>query len=249
MTEANKPFEFDEDIHEISFAATTRKGETRTVHHRLRKPTLEELNERESQIKYETIKINPKEIEVRNDQRTADANLWGKIVQAVKGYKDADDWRELSDEEKSKFNGSHKSQAIQGLYAGQSKIEGDGDYVPIGPVEWTVRQEIGPNEEPDFVVRHILREPTEDERLRYNRIASSTRYVTGAKKEQAQVRTNLKAHIEVYNALIQNIKGATVAGMEFEISDRKQFLDAIDPIWKRDVIQCLMTNLEAQISD
>jgi hypothetical protein len=35
-------------------------------------------------------------------------------------------------------------------------IEGDGDYVPIGPAEWTVRQEIGANEEPDFIVHAPL---------------------------------------------------------------------------------------------
>jgi hypothetical protein len=167
MNETMKPFEFDEQIHEISFPATTLKGGTRIVCHRLRKPTLEELNNRESQIKYETTKVNSQETEIKTDQHAADAWLWEKIAQSVKGYGQRDDWQELSEEDKARFNGSHKSDAISLLYSSKSEIEGDDDYVPIGPAEWTVRQEIGEDEEPDFIVRHIMREPTEAERSRY----------------------------------------------------------------------------------
>jgi hypothetical protein len=215
----------------------------------LRKPTLEELNERESLIKYETVKINSRETEARSDQQAADARLWERVVEAVKGYDGGEEWRDLDDHSKSRFNPSHKSDAINLLYAMKSEIHGDDDFVPIGPSDWTVRQEIGPNREPDFVVYHVLREPSEEERQRYNRGKSSTAYVAGTRREEARMRTYLKASIELYDALIQEIKGGTVGGDQFSESNRKAFLAAVDPLMKRDAVQTLLAALEAQMSD
>lgn len=247
--DARQPFAFDEKIHEISFPATTLKGTTKTVTHRLRKPALDELHNREAKIKYETIKVSARELEIKSDQREADAWLWARIVLAVRGYGSNDDWQELSDEDKARFNAQHKSDAIALLYSGKSRIDGDGDYVPIGPAEWTVRQEIGADDEAAFIVRHVLREPTGEERLRYSQNASSSRYLTGAKKEQVRVLGSLKAHIELYDALILRIEGGTVRGVELSAANRREFLAAIDPIWKRDVVQTLMAAFEAQLSD
>jgi hypothetical protein len=249
MSEGNGFFQFDEQIHIVSFPATTKAGGTRTVSHRLRKPTLEELNEHQGLIKYETVKANSRETEVRTDQSAADARLWERIVEAVRYYDGGDEWQELDIAAKARFNPSHKSDAINLLYAVRSKIEGDGDFVPIGPSDWTIKQEIGPNKDPDFVVYHVLREPTEEERQKYTRAKSSTMYVAGARREEARIRTYLKAHIELYDALVQEIKGATVAGESFSSPKRKEFLAAIDPMWKRDVVQTLMGALEAQMSD
>ena len=244
-----KLFEFDEQTHIVSFPATTKKGNTRVVSHRLRKPTLEELNERESLIKYETVKINSRETEARTDQSAADARLWERIIEAVRGYDGSEEWRELEDAAKSRFNPSHKSDAVTLLYAMKSEIYGDDDFVPIGPSDWTVKQEIGANRDPDFVVYHVLREPTEEERQRYNRGKSSTAYVAGTRREEARMRTYLKASVELYDALIQEIKGGTVEGEAFSASNRKKFLFAVDPLMKRDALQTLLGALEAQMSD
>lgn len=249
MSEANGFFQFDEQTHIVSFPATTKKGGTRTVSHRLRKPTLEELNERESLIKYETVKINSRETEVRTDQSAGDARLWERVIEAVRGYDSGEEWRELDDQAKSRFNPSHKSDAITLLYAMRSEIHGDDDFVPIGPSDWTIKQEIGPNREPDFVVYHVLREPTEEERQRYSRGKSSTAYVAGTRREEARMRTYLKPSIELYDALVQEIRGGVVGGEAFSASNRKAFLAMIDPLMKRDAIQTLLGALEAQMSD
>src|SRR5262245_58596655 len=103
-----KPFEFDEQIHEVGFPATMKNGKKRTVYHRLRKPTLKELNEREGQIQRETTKLNARETEIRSNQSTADTNLWYKVIVAVKGYDRGEEWRGLSDAEKEGFNSAHK---------------------------------------------------------------------------------------------------------------------------------------------
>lgn len=249
MSESNGFFAFDESETVVSFPATTKSGKTRTVSHRLRKPTAEELNKRESLVKYETVKAGARETEVRSDSRSADVWLWDQVAEAVSGYDGGEEWRDLDDATRKNLNPSHKTDAINLLYALRSEIEGEGDYVPIGPSDWTVKQEIGPNREPDFVVYHVLREPTEEERQKYNRAKSSTMYLAGARREEARVRTYLKPACELYDATVQDVKGGTVSGEAFSQSNRKGFLAAIDPMLKRDAIQTLMFALEAQMSD
>ncbi len=241
-------YPFDADSFEVAFNARPTAENPTIVYHRLRKPTLQELIERESQITYELIELNSREDEIKSDDETANARLWDKIVLQVKGYRGFDEWREITDEEKAQMKPGHKVTAIRALYAGSCSIEGDEDGVSIGADVWTIRQEIGAGNEPDFIVRHTLREPTEAERVKFKRSNSSTSYVKGAKKSQVRVRTNLKAYCELYDALIENVTGATVTD-EYWSQRSRDFLSAIDPIWKRQVIQTLMSALEAQLSD
>lgn len=245
-----KLYAFDEDS-EVPINARPNSETPLIVYHKLRKPTLQELTERESQIVYEMIEINSREEEMKTDDDVANGKLWDKIILQVRGYRGADDWRELTDEEKAAMRPGHKSTAIRAMYAGTCEVEGDEDGVSIGPDTWTVKQEIGLTKgDPDYIVRHILREPTEAERSKYKRSASSTSYIKGAKKARVMVRTNLRAYVELYDALMVVVDHGTVAGQAYlGAENRAQFLAAIDPIWKRQVIQTLMSSLEAQISD
>lgn len=246
--EASKLYPFDLEFIAVSFNARPSGDKERLVHHRLRRPTFDELNEREGQVKYEMIALTSSKDELQTDDESANIRLWNKIVVAVRGYSGADDWRELSDEEKAQMRPSHKVMAVRGMYAGSCELEGDPDYVPIGPATWTVRQSVGANEDrPDYVVRHTLREPTEAERMKFK--PSTTSYVRGARKLRVQVTTRLKPYAELYDALIERVEGATVSGRPFGGENRAQFLAAVDTMWKRQVVQCLMSALEAQLLD
>src|SRR5262249_39260557 len=246
MSETNL-YAFDADSFEVAFNARPNAENPAVVYHRLRKPTLAELIEREGQIKYELVEVNAREEEIRTDDETANARLWDKLILAVKGYRGAADWRELSPEEKSALRPGHKVMTVRALYAGSCQIEGDDDGVSIGADVWTVRQEIGAGAEPDFIVRHTLREPTEAERIKFKQSSSSTSYVKGAKKSQVRVRTHLKSYVELYDALLKIVEGGSING--FVGADLELFRAAIDPMWKRQIIQCLMGALEAQLSD
>jgi hypothetical protein len=224
------------------------------VYHKLRKPTFVELSERESQIKYELVEISSREDEIQSEEETANARLWDKIAIAVRGYRGVDDWRDLTAEDKAAMRPGHKTAAIRAMYTGFCEVEGDEDGVSIGADTWTVKQSIGVKRDaPDFVVIHTLREPTEAERVKYKRSASSTSYVKGAKKSQVRIKTNLKAYVELYDALIQCVEGAKAVKFWTDVAHdeglKKLFLREIDPMWKRQVVQTLMSNLEAQLSD
>jgi hypothetical protein len=251
MPETNL-YEFDAEFINVGFNANPTAENPHIVYHKLRKPTLAELIEREGQIKYELVEISAREDELQADDEIANARLWDKIAVSVKGYRGADDWRELTDEDKAAMRAGHKTAAIRTMYAGACEIEGGDDPISIGADVWTVKQAIGVQKDaPDFVVQHILREPTEAERVKFKGAASSTSYVKGAKKSRVRVRTNLKAYVELYDALINLTIGGTVGGSEFGHTpkDKAAFLAAIDPVWKRQIIHCLMSALEAQLSD
>src|SRR5262249_61941124 len=102
MSETNL-YAFDADSFEVAFNARPNAENPAVVYHRLRKPTLAELIEREGQIKYELVEVNQREEEIRTDDETATARLWDKLILAVKAYRDAPGCRELSPEEQTAF--------------------------------------------------------------------------------------------------------------------------------------------------
>src|SRR4029434_8981598 len=101
--------------------------------------------------------INSREEEMKSEDDAANSRLWDKIILQVKGYRSADEWRDITEEEKAQMRPGHKATAIRAMYAGSCSIEGDEDGVSIGADTWTVKQEIGAGTEPDYLVRHIPR--------------------------------------------------------------------------------------------
>jgi hypothetical protein len=243
-------YPFDLEFIAVSFNARPNAETPKIVYHKLRKPTLQQLKDRELQIKNELVSISAREDEDRTDETVANANLWRKLIVAVKGYKDAADWRELSDLEKDEMKPGHKSRAINQMYMGSCVVEaGEDDEVSIGAEVWTIRQEIGAMREPDFVIRHLLREPNENEWVKFKGTAARMSYVRGAKRPRRKFNTSLQSYCDLYDATLLSIDGATVGGRIFTPETRKAFLAQIDPIWKRKIVETFVDTLEGQSSD
>jgi hypothetical protein len=246
-----RPYPFDNDVFDIALNLRPLADQAYLVYHRLRRPTFDELLERERLIVSEIVEVSPREDRIVVDDETANWRLWEKIVQAVKGY-DFDDglerdaWRELTEEQKSRMLWSHKATAVRGLYAGDCRLSDEGafrfDMVRL-------RQDIGYRAEPEFTVYYDMRVPTEGERQRFKSGSVSTQYVRGARKSRARLVSNLKTFANFFDSLAMDIQGATVGGAIFETSNRARFLAAIDPIWKRQVVNTLVSGLETQLQD
>ena len=58
---------------------------------------------------------------------------------------------------------------------------------------------------------------------------------------KTKVVTHLKAHVELYDSLLVDVDGVSTGGAKADT--------LIDPIWKRAVIDALMRNFEAGLSD
>jgi hypothetical protein len=224
------------------------------VIYKLRKPTVDELTEWSKSATYQTTEVNKRENESRYDDTAANVKLFNKIALAVKGEFGSapTDFRALTDEQKERVKVDHKVAAVRGLYSSVCEIEyGDEeqelDQAIFGGQEWRVKQQIG-----QYTLIHTLREPTEQERLKFNRTRVNTTNLAGARKQQYTTRTNLKAYAELYDAVIVKVEGGTVGGHEMSDSravPRDKFIAQIDPVYKQLVVQKFMAAIEAEYQD
>lgn len=218
--------------------------------HKLAKPTLAQLVERENASSYETESISNEEERVSAEDEPANARLWNQIAREVKGYRlnKADthpitEWRPVTDELKAAIPASHKATAIRGLYQFTTEIEsGEDEGFTLAGDTWTVKQIFGDADFPVYLVRHTLRTPSEAERREFKRKSSDVRFSKGARRMKTKIVTHLKAHFELYDKLIVGIDGTTN-------QDIATFPAMIDPIWKRSVIETLMREFEAGLQD
>lgn len=247
---SNNSYPFDAPFVEVQINARPGGESPVIVSHKLRKPTLNELLDREKAISLEIVDNGNREEQIVTDDEIATCDLWNKIVLEVKGYKGISDYRGLTDSEKQSMRSGHKKTAVLAMYAGSAQVVGDEDEVTLGANFWTIRQMVGPDQEkPLYTVDHVLREPTESERAKFKRTASKISFVRGAKRPRTKIGADLKAYVEMYDALVTEIEGGSVDDKSFHTSDRGRFLAAIDPTWKRLVVQTLMNALEASLLD
>jgi hypothetical protein len=230
--------------------------------HRLRRPSKQELVEHEDQVKLETREVGKNEegeklTSTTYEDSRAHCNLWDKIVIEVRNY-DLEDgseptaWRQIDHNLRSLIPSTHKATAIRGMYTGVAEVEKEKDrktFRLIGSQKIRVRQEIGAGEEPDFIVIHILRRPSETEWSRYQSRAVSTVEVRGSKKSRIRVQTNLSAATELYDALLLRIEGASIAGAGWTDSRRQEFIDLVDPKIKDQVITAFASDWQVDLRD
>lgn len=246
LAEEPKLFPLDQAEFEVAISTPNL-----TLRHRLRKPTLAELIERDQQTPYETEEVSSGEDRLNIDDEGPNAKLWDKIAVSVTGYRGhglvVNQWGEITAEIAALIPSGHKSAAIRGLYQASFEIEqaDEEEGFALGGGYYPLKQTFGAYE-----IRHNLRAPTEAERRDFRRKASETRFARGSRKIKTKLLTNLKAYVALYDALFVSIDRAVISGEPFSHSGQRQaFLDAIDPIWKRGAVDCLMRSFEASLSD
>ena len=248
-------FPLDQPHYEITI---TSRGQS--LGHRLQKPTDAQLYDRESQLAVVSESVSDSEEAVRggDDDEIANARLWDVTATHVKGYRlpgepkeAAQDWREVTDDLRLLIPAAHKSTAFRGMYQSAATVEENTEEgFLLGSSEWVIRQVYGHPDDPLFVVRHTLRAPTEKERREYRQKATEIRFGKGQRKQTTKVLAKLKPNVELYDALFVSIDGATVNGHSFvDNSQRRSFLELIDPISKRQVITVFLKAFEAQLQD
>lgn len=242
-------YPFDYTNHEVAFNARPNSDKPHIVHHRLRRPTIGELQDREKMLSLELVESGREEQIITNEE-AANANLWDKIVTDVKGYKGFDDWKSIAATEKASVRPSHKSMAIRAMYLGGATIVSDDEEVSLTANNWTIRQTIGADSDnPLYEIFHTLREPSQIEQEKFKRNSSKTSFIRGSKNPRTKIAQDLRAFVELYDALILSVTGATVAGKSWEENHPQGFVSMIDPIWKRMVVQTLMSTIDAALLD
>ena len=205
--------------------------------HTLRRPTLEQLLERDRGLQTE-IPIGRDGSYQMPDPTAAedvDARLYDQLTVSTTGYG-------------GNVPTSHKAAAIRGLYQREISIADDAD---IFGDEIAVTEEIGSGAEPDFTITHVLRQPTEEELRQYRRKkATSGEIKPGKRGRQIFVtRSNLKAAAAFYDQLMTAVHGAHVGGETFRDDLRPVFVNTIDPLIKKDVMTEFVNKLTQGLSD
>ena len=93
-------YPFDADPIIVSFNARPGSDTPVIISHKFRKPTLMELVARDREVNLEIVEISTREEQIVNDDESANARLWDKLIVGVKGYSGNSEWREVSDLEK-----------------------------------------------------------------------------------------------------------------------------------------------------
>lgn len=251
MDKESTAYPFDAPFFEVPFNAMPGADEPVVVWHRLRKPTLAELLERDKDVRLTIREITPREDHIDNNDDEANARLWDKIALSIKGYRGMDVWQDVTDLERNTMRAGHKVAAIRAFYSATASIDNLDASIGLSADLWRVKQSIGNDpEHPLFEIVHVLREPSESERTSFRRRATRISQIKGLKKPQTKITIDLSAYVELYDQLVTDIENGSVNDKSFmDTSDKAAFLVAIDPTWKRIVVQRLMDAIEASLLD
>lgn len=257
-----QPLLYDFSLSEIIIPINVRPNSAKPliVQHKLRKPTFAELEARDRKQTAESVTHGNEEV-IEGAGSGPDLELWGKLILGVQGYgysKEKVDleWLEAPETLKT-IPVAHKLAAIRALHDSEYDVvvlDEDADVFVIGGTEVRVKQTIG-----SYEIIHTLREMSEEERLDFERKSMRASFVRGKGKDvRTKIQPNLKAHVDLYDKLIMRLEGATTGGNGFAERNPTPTeraigygLDAaaIDAIFKRGVINAMLTAQAAIVSD
>jgi hypothetical protein len=247
------PFELNEP-YEAEFRA--RRTD---VYHKLRKPTLQELMARDAAKPYRSRDVGNDEEEVMPDTSGRPEHvLYDKLVLEVRGYSEESAiFENLSEDERAKMLAkiptTHKSDVIRAaLDSIEAKVEYDENDSPEIFIwgegnEVRVKCELGRGDNP-YVVTHTMREPSERQMQDYRNRATRFTIEKGTKKPVTKVVTNLIPAVELYNALVVAIEGATYDGQPVDIANPTH-LGAVDAYQKRAVVDALLKETQLDLGN
>lgn len=206
--------------------------------HTFRRPDADLIFEREDELQAE-IPIGKDGSYSLGDptaNEEVDARYYDKLIISATGYPN-DHVPEM-----------HKAAAFQGLYVREIAVDEDAE---IFADEVPVLEEIGRGAVPDFTVRHIMRQPTETEIKSYRRKTNlMTEVKSGKRGKQILVsRSNLRMTMQFYASWLVRVEGGSVGGEEFTADNRTAFLQTIDPLIQRKVVQEFASEISSQLLD
>ncbi len=204
--------------------------------HTLRRPTVEEVLDREKELQTEIPvgRDGSYQLPDPTANEANDAKLFDKIVIASAGYP-------------GDVPEQHKATAIAGLYQREIYVDEDHD---LNQEEIPVLEEIGSGDEPDFTVLHLMRMPAEGELKLYRRKSTGGEIKPGKRGRQIfKTSSNLKTAMSFYQQWLLRVDGATVDGQTYSDENRPAFLAHVDPLIQRQVVNAVVEAVTAKLSD
>lgn len=226
---ANKPFKLDWETMDVKL----KRGR---FTHTLRRPDVDLILERDKEIELEIpiAKDGSYALPDPTETEDIDARYFERIKEGVTGYDGEPPTQ-------------HKAAAFQGLYVREIYVDEDAD---LYGDEIPVREEIGGDDDPDFVVVHVIAQPDEDVLRKIRRKLNNGRLAPEKRGRHKFVRSSsLRASMEFYAKHIRRIDGATVAGETCNAENLSAFVATVDPLIQQKVVTVLVEELTSKLLD
>lgn len=204
--------------------------------HTLRRPTAEQIFARDKEIETETSVGKDRSFSLPDQTafEDVDAKYHDELAVSVTGYP-------------GDVPARHKAAAFNGIYQRECSVEENAD---LFAAEITVLEEIGTGDEPDFTVRHTLKQPTEQQIRKYRQRSEGGEMKPGRRGKMIyRPYSNLKLAAQMYDELLVAIDGAHVSGKTFSAETRSEFLAAVDPLVKRQVVSTIVEKISSSLLD
>jgi hypothetical protein len=238
--ELNEPFERE--------AKARSRGKDVSVYHRLRRPTLQELQARDDSQPYRSQDIGNDEEQVLADTSgRADMRLYDLLVVETRGYSKNVAAGQTEDERRAALatvHPAHKVDMIRAILAVQSEVVFDDDEDEIvetflfgDGATYRVKSELF--DAGQFVVYSTLNEPTQRQIEAYTAGATKFTLEKGQRKPVTKITVSLTPAVELFDKLVESIEGLTVNGNPIDVKDVRQ-LALVDPYLKRSAVDALM---------
>lgn len=235
------------------------------------------LVKRDAMTSTELVEANATEDELVVENERGNSWLFDQLVKKVKGYRlkgespeVAESLREPSPELLKAIYPSHKSKFIENMEDVSAKLVEDDDEFGIvlgGGDILEADLTIGNEDNPIAVIRFSIPEPEETERRNYKLNATKIRQPKGSRKSRNRIVANLDKTVKFFDELMLR-DGAeigmspdfadspvrvTVGGKTFSelssVEEKRQFLSAIDGIYKRHILSAVMSKYNAKVLD
>lgn len=204
--------------------------------HTLSRPSNELMLEREDELETEIsiAKDGSYGLPDTTGQEAIDARYCEKIRVKADGYHDT-------------IPQSHSAAAFQGLFGREIYVD---ELCNIFGDEIVVIEEIGRGDEPDFVVKHILRGADEDEINKYRRKTNNARLQPDKRGRQKLVqKSTLRSAEAFYRSLFKRMEGAKVNEQPFNDERRDEFINHVNPLIQKAVVKAYIEALTGNLLD
>lgn len=227
----------DPSLYPLDWQTTDIKLAKGRFTHTVKRPTTEMILAREDELDTEIpiAKDGSYNLPDQTAVEESDAKVYDKIKTEATGYND----REIPI--------LHKAKVFQGLYQREVYVDED---VDIFDDEIPVTEEIGDDDEPDFTLRHILRQPDEKELRKIRQSFRGGKMTPDKRGRQKFVeKSNLRKAMTYYSTYLNRLEGAKVGEQPFHTERKAEFIANVDPLIQRRVVKALVEKLTGSLLD
>lgn len=168
------------------------------------------------------------------EQETIDAKYAEKIRVDQQGYN-------------GNIPTAHSAAAFNALFQREIYVDPDCD---IFGEEITVIEEIGGDDEPEFVIKHIIKTPDEKQLKNARQVFGRGRIYPDKRGRQKYVeKSNLRSAMRIYSEWLDRQEGSSVNNESFSAENRESFINETNALTQRKVVQVVVQELTGNLLD